>query len=55
MSGTGHVAGMGDRGGAYKILFGKNDRRNCLEDLGVNGRKIIKYIFKKWDEGHELD
>jgi len=25
-----------------------------LEDLGVDGR-ILKWILKKWDVGHELD
>jgi len=46
---------MGDRSGAYRSLFGKHEKRNYLEDLGVNGRIILKCIFKKWDEGHELD
>jgi hypothetical protein len=26
-----------------------------LEDPVVDGRIILKFIFKKWDEGHGLD
>jgi hypothetical protein len=26
-----------------------------LEDSGVDGRIISKWIFKKWDGGHGLD
>jgi hypothetical protein len=26
-----------------------------LEDPGVDGRIIVKWIFKKWDGGHGLD
>jgi len=26
-----------------------------LEDLGVDGRILLKWIFKRWDGGHGLD
>ena len=26
-----------------------------LEDPGIDGRIIVRWIFRKWDEGHGLD
>jgi hypothetical protein len=43
----GDVAGMGERRGAYRVLVGRHEGRNHLEDLGVDGMIILKRIFKK--------
>jgi hypothetical protein len=46
---VGHVAHMGDRRGAYRVLVGDLMERDHLEDLGIDGRIILKWIFKMWD------
>jgi hypothetical protein len=40
---------MGDRRGAYKVSVGRPKEKNHLEDLGIDGRIILKWIFKKCD------
>jgi hypothetical protein len=32
------------------VLVGSLNIRNHLEDLGVDGRILLKCILKKWDE-----
>jgi hypothetical protein len=44
---AGHVTRMGEKRGAYRILVGRSEGRNKLGDQGVDGRIIIKCIFKK--------
>jgi hypothetical protein len=42
---------MGEGRGTCRILVGRPEGRNHLEDPGVDGRIILKRIFKKWDGG----
>jgi hypothetical protein len=39
----------GERKGAYRNVVGKPNGRNHLEDPGVEGRTILKYIFWRLD------
>jgi hypothetical protein len=43
-----HVWGRGD---AYMALVGKPEGRRPLGNPGIDGRIILKWIFKKLDEG----
>jgi hypothetical protein len=42
---------MGERRGLYRVLVGKPEGRGHLEDPGVGGRIILRWIFRKWDVG----
>jgi hypothetical protein len=39
---------MGERKGACRVFVGKSEEKNHLEDLSVDGRIILKCMFKKW-------
>jgi len=53
---AGHVACMGERRGASRVLVGKLEGKDHLEDPGVDGRIILRWIFRKWDvRVYELD
>jgi len=48
---AGHVARMGEMRSVYRVLFGKPEGKRPLERPGVDGRIILRWIFRKWDVG----
>jgi hypothetical protein len=40
---------MGERRGTCRVLVGKPEGKNHLEDLGIDGRIILKCTFKEFD------
>jgi len=47
MSWAGHVARMGERRGLYRVLV----MEDHLGYPGVDGRIILRWIFRKWNVG----
>jgi len=45
---AGNVARMGER--REEFWWGNLRKRDHLEDPGVNGRIILRWIFRKWGE-----
>ena len=46
-----HVARMGERSGVYGVLVGKPEGKVHFGDPGVDGRIILRWIFRKLDVG----
>ena len=46
---AGHVARMGERKGVYRFWWGNLRERDHLEDPGVDGKIILRWIFNVWD------
>ena len=42
---------MEEKRGVYSVLVGKPEERDHLEDTGVDGSIILRWIFTKWDVG----
>jgi hypothetical protein len=46
MTWTGHVARMGEIRNKYKFLMGSLKGRNHTEEMGVDGKIILKWILR---------
>jgi hypothetical protein len=46
---AGHVARVEERRGACRILVGNLRERDHLEDLCIDGKKILRWIYRKWN------
>ena len=42
---------MGERRGIYRVLVRKLRERDHLGDPDVDGRTILRWIFRKWEVG----
>ena len=51
MKWVGHVALMGERRDVRGFWWGNLMERDHMENPGVNGRIILRWIFRKWDGG----
>jgi len=52
---AGHVALLAERRGVLRVLVGKPEGKRQLKDPGLDGRIILRWVFRKWDVGHGLD
>jgi len=46
-----HVACVVERRGVYRVLVGKSERIDHLEDSGVDGWILLRCIYRKWAVG----
>ena len=46
---TGDVAGMGRGEVCTGFWWGNLRERDHIEDPGVDGKEVLKWIFRKWD------
>jgi hypothetical protein len=42
---------MGERSGAYRVLVGKPEGKKPFGRPGVDEKKTLRWVFRKWDVG----
>jgi len=42
---------MGEKRGVYRVLVGQHEGKRPLGDPDVDGKMILRWIFRKWDVG----
>jgi hypothetical protein len=52
---TGHVTRIGERRDAYRFWWGNLRKRDRWKDPGVDGRIVLRRIFRKWNWGSRMD
>jgi hypothetical protein len=52
---SGHIARMGREEAYTGFWWGNLRERDHLEDPGIDGRIILRWIFRKWDVVDGLD
>jgi hypothetical protein len=50
-----HIARMQARRGTFTVLVGNVRKRDNLEDLGLDGKVILKWVFQNLGCGNGLD
>jgi hypothetical protein len=48
---AGHVARMGEGRNVYRVLVGKREGKDHLEDQGIDGRMASKWTLRRWVGG----
>jgi hypothetical protein len=45
----GHLARVGERRGLYRVLEENVSERYHLKDPDIDGRILLRWVFRKWD------
>jgi hypothetical protein len=48
---AGHLSRMGERRGVYRVLVGNPEGKRPLKDPAIDGKIVLRWIFRKWDVG----